>query len=139
MAFDIVIRFLICCLFALSANSASACCQDKVDRSTKSHQESSEKSCCSKDDLGASRSSDSAHQHPGSNCPCEHEKDGRGCHCPGCGTTCHSGAAAFAPDAPPTLNALVFNHSVQKQAFYFVEHLPEAVYLPIWQPPKIGA
>lgn len=139
MNFDFATRFLFLCLFVLSANNASACCQDKADRSTKSHQEPLGKSCCAKDDIDTSCSSDSAQQHSGPNCPCEHEKDGRGCHCPGCGTTCHAGAAAFAPDAPPTLNALVFNHSVQKQAFHFAEHLPEAVYLPIWQPPKIGA
>jgi hypothetical protein len=29
--------------------------------------------------------------------------------------------------------------SAQRQAFYFAEHMPEAVYLPIWQPPKLRA
>lgn len=139
MNLHFVTRFLFLCLFVLSANTALSCGKNKANHGTKSHQETSEKSCCSKDNIGSSCGSDSAHQHSDSNCPCEHEKGGGGCHCPGCGTVCHSGAAAFAPDITPTLNTLVFNPSVQKQAFYFAEHLPEAVYLPIWQPPKIGA
>ena len=51
---------------------------------------------------------------------------------------CHSGAAS-ALETPLTFAASLFNDSVQTMAFYFAEHLPEAVYLPIWQPPKISA
>ncbi len=133
---NFVTRFLFLCLFVVSANNAWACGKDKAHHATNAAKESSEKSCCSKDDAATSCGGDSKHQHSGSDCPCEHEKGG--CHCPGCGTVCHSGAA-FAPDWTPALTTPIFNFSVQKQAFYFAEHLPEAVYLPIWQPPKIGA
>lgn len=51
---------------------------------------------------------------------------------------CNSGAAS-ALETPLNFAASLLNDSVQKMAFYFAEHLPEAVYLPIWLPPKIGA
>ena len=47
--------------------------------------------------------------------------------------------AASALETPLNFAASLFNDSVQKMAFYFAEHLPEAVYLPISQPPKISA
>lgn len=39
----------------------------------------------------------------------------------------------------PGLPSMYNSGHGQRQAFYFADHIPEAVYLPIWQPPKIGA
>jgi len=100
-----------------------------------------EKSCCSKteqaqtpDNKGncCGQSSNSGNQ-----CPCNHEKNG-GCHCPGCGIVFHS-VSGFVPDWIPLPPFSFLSASLQKLAFYFADHLPEAVYLPIWQPPKLGA
>ncbi|MCW5925259.1 MAG: hypothetical protein KIS77_23275 [Saprospiraceae bacterium] len=123
-------------LFAASVNRAWACGDEHSRNAAQTQQIASEKSCCAKEEAQASCSDDSTHQHSGANCPCDH--DNGGCHCPGCGLMCHSGAAS-ALETPLTFAASLFNDSVQKMAFYFAEHLPEAVYLPIWQPPKIGA
>ena len=76
------------------------------------------------------------HAHAGGSYP---NNDGCGrCHCPGCGTVCHGGAQ-FVPVLFTAFSLLDFSASIQKQAFYFAKHLPEAVYLPIWQPPKLSA
>jgi len=132
-----VIFLLTFSVFSLSANRVWACGDEHSSNMTKTEQASGEKSCCSENDgVPASCSDDSTHQHSGANCPCDH--DNGGCHCPGCGLMCHSGAAS-ALETPLTFAASLFNDSVRKMAFYFAEHLPEAVYLPIWQPPKIGA
>ncbi|MCC7505649.1 MAG: hypothetical protein IT259_10120 [Saprospiraceae bacterium] len=132
-----VILLLTLSVFSLWANRAWACDDEHSQDTTKTEQTGVEKSCCSENDgVPASCSDDSRHQHSDGNCPCDH--DNGGCHCPGCGLMCHSGAAS-ALETPLTFAASLFNDSVRKMAFYFAEHLPEAVYLPIWQPPKIGA
>jgi len=125
--------FLLLSLFALSVSRAWACGSDAA---VKCGQEPTEKSCCSKGNAQTPCANDSGHQHSGSDCPCEH--DSGGCHCPGCGMFCHS-SAAFAPAEVATSPPLLFAASVQRQEFYFAEHLPEAVYLPIWQPPQLSA
>lgn len=130
------IWFLLLHLFVvMSANSAWACGSHHAQTAT-SPQESSEKSCCSKDEAQTPCADDSEPRHSESSCPCDH--DNGGCHCPGCGLICHSGAA-FALEIVPAHSVSFFTVSVQKMAFYFADHLPEAVYLPVWQPPKLGA
>lgn len=136
MNFRSVTLLLFLSLFAASMNRAWACGDEHSKNALQTQQTASEMSCCAKEEAQTSCSGDSKHQHSGSNCPCDH--DNGGCHCPGCGMVCHSGAAS-ALETPLNFAASLLNDSVQKMAFYFAEHLPEAVYLPIWQPPKIGA
>ncbi|MFN0033644.1 MAG: hypothetical protein ACKVUS_01170 [Saprospiraceae bacterium] len=128
--------FLLLSLFALSANRAWACGSDNAEHAEKFHQESSKKSCCSEGEAQTPCADDSGHQHSDTDCPCDH--DNGSCHCPGCGTTCHA-SAAFAPANVAVSSPFANSASMQRQAFYFAEHLPEAVYLPIWQPPKLVA
>ena len=136
MNFRPVTLFLFLSLFVTSANDAWACGDEHSKNAAQTQQTASEKSCCAKEEAQTSCSNNSGQRHSDSNCPCDH--DNGGCHCPGCGLMCHSGAAS-APETPLNFVASLFNDSVRKMAFYFAEHLPEAVYLPIWQPPKIGA
>ncbi|MBP6828278.1 MAG: hypothetical protein KA165_17060 [Saprospiraceae bacterium] len=136
MNFRPVTLFLFLGLFVTSANDAGACGDEHSRNAAQTQQAVSKKSCCAKEEAQTSCSNDSGQRHSDSNCPCDH--DNGGCHCPGCGLMCHSGAAS-ALETPLNFAASLFNDSVQKMAFYFAEHLPEAVYLPIWQPPKISA
>ena len=106
------------------------------DHAVKSQPASSEKSCCSKDKVTAPCADDSKQHHTSSSCPCDHEKGG--CHCPGCGMVGSAGAGFF-PEILLAPGAHFYNASVQKMAFYFADHLPEDVYFPVWQPPKLGA
>ncbi|MCB0527560.1 MAG: hypothetical protein H6565_09795 [Lewinellaceae bacterium] len=69
------------------------------------------------------------------NCPCDHDKGGH--HCPDCNIICHTSAVVVPEWQQVSLTPPISN--LQKRTFYFSAHLPEAVYLPIWQPPKIGA
>lgn len=137
MKYRLATLFLSLCLFVLPTNRAEACGSDDADHAAKFHEESSSESCCTTAEAQPDCcAGDAEHQHPDSSCPCDHENEG--CHCPGCQIVVHS-AAAFTLEAPPRLATHILNFSVQKQAFYFADHLPEAVYLPIWLPPKIGA
>ena len=137
-----VTLFLPFCLFVFSANRAEACGSDNTEHAADFHQKAAGKSCCSEkgqnDFVHCSQNEDACNQsHPGQSCPPDEDGCG-GCHCPGCGTVGYSGAT-FALETQAALIISILNTSVQKQAFYFADHLPEAVYLPIWQPPKIGA
>ncbi len=132
--------FLLLSLFALSANCAWACGSHDAGHAEQFHEKAAPSSCCSGDADNSSahcaeNASACSQTHPGQTCP---DDDGcGGCHCPGCGTTGHA-PVAFAP-ADDTVSLLfTFAASVQRQAFYFADHLPEAVYLPIWQPPKLS-
>ena len=119
-----ILLLLALLLAALAPGTVRACSE---------YGEKTEKSCAkAKPD-----STDTCHDgHAEDNCPCDH--DNGACHCPGCGMVSHSGAAS-ALDIPPALTVIAWNAAVQKLAFYFADHLPEAVYLSIWQPPKLGA
>ncbi len=68
--------------------------------------------------------------------PCSDDKKGH-CHCPGCGTVFHA-PAAFPAVEIAVFSPSIFTTSIKRQAFYFADHLPEAVHLPIWQPPKLS-
>lgn len=120
-------------LFALSANRARACGSEQV---SKSAQSGIEQSCCGQPGDTADSCSDDDGQHPGKQCPCDHQQGG--CHCHGCSLMCHPGAVS-AGETPVLPEIDLLNDSVRKMAFYFADHLPEAVYLPIWQPPKVSA
>jgi hypothetical protein len=132
MKFRLATLLLLLNLFAMSANAAWACGSEDAGHAAKFHAEPAQKICCDADDEQTSCET----QDTGPNCPCDHNNGG--CHCPGCGVVSHSGTA-FAFETQPVLPISTLNFSAQKMAFYFADHLPEAVYLPIWQPPKIGA
>ena len=136
MQYRLGILFLPFILFVASANYAWACGSDNTSQTGMFQEEFSEKSCCSKDEAHIPSVHDSEHRHSSSNCPCDHENDG--CHCPGCGMIgCSS--AAFAGEIPPGFAmGTPLSSSAQKMAFYFAGHLPEGVYLSIWQPPKMA-
>jgi len=129
------ILFLLFSLLALSANSAWACGGHNADQRNAGRQEASEKSCCSKGDVASTDVNKAQDQNP--DCPCDHEN--KGCHCPGCGVVCHAGAALAFDISDFFQTICLQNASLQKQAFYFAQHIPEDVYLSIWQPPKLKA
>lgn len=137
MKFNLGILLLFTCVIGLPMDKVSACGSSSAHHMTKSGQKSSPKSCCSKDESQRPLANGLEHTHSGPGCPCDHEHNG--CHCPGCGIIgCSS--AAFAGEIPPLFGMqLPLSSSAQKMAFYFAGHLPESVYLSIWQPPKIGA
>jgi hypothetical protein len=130
-------RFAILTLFTLffvasSANDVQAC-------GGANHAPVAQQSCCDAakpvtDSHCAANTDDCAQSHPGTSCP---DEDGcGGCHCPGCGmiaTPCGA-IMCIIPEVMPLPGS---SQDVQKRAFYFAEHLPEAVYLPIWQPPQL--
>lgn len=136
--------FLLLSLFvALSANRAWACGNTDADHVAKFHHEHGHDSVAHEHPTAhehshSANSSDGCDpsEHPGQ--PCSDDEGGH-CHCPGCGAVGHA-AAAFAASSDAAIFTPVHPAaSVQRQAFYFAEHLPEAVYLPIWQPPKLMA
>ncbi len=130
----IVFLLLLILFVAAVTNEAKAC--GVHTSATQSMQESS---CCGKVESAqiSSQKGDSCGKHKdmGSSCPCNHERKG-GCHCPGCGTVCHS-VTGFILESVPSPTFLSLSASLQKLAYYFADHLPEAVYFPIWQPPKL--
>ncbi|MBX2889376.1 MAG: hypothetical protein KF734_00480 [Saprospiraceae bacterium] len=133
MKYRIGLLFFMFGLFAVPASDLQACGNADAKKTE-------QKSCCSpeaKDDVAhCTQNADACDQtHPGESCPPDNDGCG-GCHCPGCGTVSHSGAT-FALETQSLLPLSDLNASLQKQAFYFADHLPEAVYLPIWLPPKI--
>ena len=136
MPYRIFTLFLTLLMFALSANSLWACGSENPDHAAKFHQESPKKSCCSTSETHTPGGENLQHEHSGPDCPCDHENND--CHCPGCGLICHFNAA-FAPTAAMIPAPLICDASLQRQAFYFADQLPEAVYASIWQPPKLAA
>ena len=135
-----ILFFLLGVLVTAPTNNVWACGSEHAGGTTKSGDVKERKSCCKKtDEARAFHVSDSApcdeHRHSSGDCPCDHEHGG--CHCPGCGLIASSGASFALPlgDNFQLPNLLA---SVRKAVFYFIDHLPEAVFLPIWQPPKIG-
>jgi len=136
----IVTLLLLSSLFvAVEPGRAWACEDNCAGGTSKMKHAATEKSCCHKtgeaQPAHADHDSGGKQQQSGSSCPCDHENGG--CHCPGCGMVCHS-VSGFVLDWIPLLPFSFLGASLQKQAFYFADHLPEAVYLPIWQPPKLG-
>ena len=133
------ILFLLLSLFALSANRAWACGDTDAGHVAKFHHEHSHDSVAHKHETAHSHRANSSDNYSQDqpDQPCSDDESGH-CHCPGCGAVCHA-PAAFAPADVAVLTSLLCDASMQRQAFYFAQHLPEAVYLPIWQPPKLVA
>ncbi len=136
-------RILLLLLFvALSANCAWACGDTDADHVAKFHHEHEHDSATHAHQITQSHHSqcnDSAEDCDSNQSgePCSDDEHGH-CHCPACGTACHA-PAAFAPENTAFFTPIVAARSTERQAFYFADHLPEFVYLPIWQPPKLVA
>jgi hypothetical protein len=142
MKAQIVKLFLLLSLFvAWSASTALACGNPDDDHISKFHHDHGHNSGAHAHEIAQNhrRCLDNS-EH------CNQEKSGRPssegqdghCHCPGCGTTFHT-PLIFAPAELTISNRLFYDKSAARQAFYFADHLPEAVYFPIWQPPKLVA
>jgi len=137
MQYSIGTVFLVLNLFVLSANDVLACNNGPMARC---EQSSSEKSCCAEEetdnsDQCASEKDCCGQNHPGQNCP--DKKNGGNCPC---GTVAGGSASALLEDYSPALISFsTSSDAALRQAFYFAQHMPEEVYLPIWQPPKLGA
>jgi hypothetical protein len=124
-----VTLFLLIGLFVAAAPSGlSACGSGKS------------KSCCSKTvKQSASDCAADAHNcaqdHPGQKCP-----DSKGCGgCP-CGSAASACSGGLIIESPFELSSLLTaGDAILRQAFYFAQHIPEPVYLPIWQPPQLAA
>lgn len=133
------ILFLFLSLFVASANRAWACGNCSAGKCGNA---SSEKSCCAKKNRGnsarcAEKTSANEQNQPTHKCP--ENKGCGGCGCP-CGPVSNSHPGGFLAELPPELNPLsIQSEDALRQAFYFADHIPEAVYLPIWQPPKLVA
>lgn len=132
-----ILLSLLLCLVALPTGVMRACCTD-----TQTEKTTSEKKSCCGDSAGQSHqcSSDTGTcAIDRSNGDCSDDGGcGGGCQCPGCGTVCaHFSALTTSPDI--VLLSHPLSETVKKQAFYFAEHMPEAVFLPIWQPPQLAA
>jgi hypothetical protein len=114
-------------------DKGSSCCSGK----------NTEQSCGSNDNIsaGIAQSDNSGtcgeKHHPCK--PCNKDGKGRDCHCPGNGAVTCGFAVALLTEAFPVLRPISASDDLKRQAFYFAEHLPESVYLPIWQPPQLGA
>ncbi len=139
---------LVLAALAFASGSTTACGTEKQGHCASTTQKTGDEataSCCTKSDEGnTSCCSDEAAptcaaQHPGQ--PCNESGDGNccgKCHCP---HGCTSGSAVCTINIPHHDFAAPPSGDLQsrRQAFYFADHLPEAVYLPIWQPPQIPA
>ncbi len=131
----LTLMFLSLALVVLTANQVLACGSEDSHHTEQYHhaQQSSDETapsadaCCDTSDGCDGQSS-------GHSCP-SHEGDG--CHCPGCCVVTHSPAVLLVPELT-AVSLCVLGAYGHCQAFYFAEHIPEAVYLPIWQPPQWG-
>lgn len=132
-----IICFVFACFALFSANTATACGSEKTSHG----KADTEKSCCktvkrsSAEKQHCSGNDGCAERHPGRGCP---DTDGcGGCHCP-CGVvTLPVPGGALMNENPlfPTLPPV--HEDMLRQEFYFAQHLPQEVYLPIWQPPQL--
>ncbi len=127
MSYPLRILLLLSLFVATSANNAWACGHCATG---KCGQTASKKSCC------AQKSNHAAAHCAGKKC--SGSPGSGGCHCP-CGTVT-GGHAAAALEEIPSIFSLPSSSSdaTLRQAFYFAQYMPEAVYLPIWQPPQLG-
>jgi len=102
----------------------------------------SEKMCCKEKSVeepahcAEEETQTCAQNHPGKTCSEQGGCCGKGCTCP-CGAlpVGHTGIML----AELLLVLPAFSDNTLRQAFYFAQHMPEEVYLPIWQPPQLSA
>jgi hypothetical protein len=109
---------------AWACGNGSASCEKSV----------AEKSCCAKSSSGKQAGNC---DHVGN--ACSEKKGCSGQKCP-CGTVSCGFSGGLL--AEPTMAFPKFNNLSERnlrQVFYFNQHIPEAVYLSIWQPPQLGA
>jgi hypothetical protein len=113
-----------------AATEPKGCCAGTNDAATS--QDEAPAACCGE------TAHDCAQEHPDQPCGNDDGNCCGKCHCPYSHSTGgHSFALSFLSNEV-AVNPTGDIHS-QRQAFYFADHLPEAVYLPIWQPPQIAA
>lgn len=130
-------RYFLCCLFfVLSMNTASAYGETNTNQLIKFHHHhhsaTHEHEIAPIQHACADPSGTCASDVPSQPCP---DDDSNHCHCPGCGAVFNA-LVAFAAAEVMVFNLVHCNAAVKRQAFYFAGQIPEAVYLPIWQPPK---
>jgi hypothetical protein len=121
---------LVLLFLALSPGNALACgdSNDEKESCCTSQNDSKPAHCSSNSDV-------CSESHPGQTCP---DEDGCGqCHCPGCGSIGGGFSGGCLLDLPQEIGSLIEHGDSRRQAFYFADHMPEDVYLPIWQPPQI--
>jgi hypothetical protein len=115
-------------LVAAAANRVWACGDSEGGHAAQFHKK--EPASCCTNDVGAAHCNQNADAcslaHPGEPCP-----DGYGCggcHCPGCGTVVSHAPVAFDSLNETAIPPFSAADSAQRQAFYFAEHMPEAVF-----------
>ena len=133
-----ILFFLVGVFTVLSVSSASACGKSTTASCGAAR---SARSCCetreeSKEAPGGEHQGTCDKSHPGQACP-GHDGCG-GEHCP-CGCMATAGSSGGLLADVPLLSSYCTYKKLRKQAFYFADHIPEAVYLPIWQPPQLAA
>ncbi len=140
MLYHRVTLFLLTFLFVvLSANSASAYGNNGMAKCGKP---STEKSCCAakkakKSVKCAKKPACCGQNHVGQKCPGSTSPGG--CQCP-CAMTAGGHAGAGIEEFPLVLSSLSASSTATlRQAFYYARYMPDAVYLPIWQPPQLAA
>ena len=131
------ILFLLLSLFAAVPTDYAWACGNHGNRSTAGFQQDAHrKSCCGRKDERfaiAEHQCNCEKEHPGQ--PCSGNAGGH-CQCPNVGGGC---ASALVSGLPISSNTLPTDVTAMRQAFYFAERQPEAVYLSVWQPPKLVA
>jgi len=138
MIFRLNLYYVLLCMLVSPTSSVWACGNGSSD---KCGQTVSEKSCCSK--KSGKKQAHCCEKQPGAEQnliahQCSEDGDCGGCQCP-CGTTfCGYSVSLIATQAPFLPAILSPGDATLRLAFYFNQHMPEAVYLPIWQPPKLG-
>ncbi len=132
-----ILSFLLGLFAAVPTDYAWACGNhDNSGHAAKSRRDPDQKSCCARTRntaLAAGHNCNCEKGHSGQ--PCSGNGDGH-CQCPGVGGACASAVISW---LPVNSNVLPTDVRVIRQAFYFAERQPEAVYLPVWQPPKLVA
>ena len=126
---------------AMQVDRLLACGQDAAAESAEVEAGASEKTCCKgKPEEEPAHCEEEMHacekNHPGQNCPDQGGCCGKGCTCP-CGAIPGGHTVVVLAEIPFALSAT--SGATLRQAFYFAQHMPEEVYLPIWQPPQLSA
>jgi hypothetical protein len=128
MQFRIGIFFSLVAALTLVAPSAALACSTDADPSVQvANSCKTDCTCCPA-------------QTDNTPAPCSDHSTDNHCHCPGCGNHAAGGyVGGLTTDAAISLPSNASDEQLRKQAFYFSRHLPEEVYLPIWQPPQLAA
>ena len=136
-----ILILLISLFTALPVDELRACGHDAAAKSTEAEAGASEKMCCKEKSVEepahCEKETHTCEQsHPGQNCPDQGGCCGKGCTCP-CGALPGGHSGVILTEISLVLPA--FSDATLSRAFYFAEHMPEEVYLAIWQPPQLSA